>query len=40
MARGYMPVVAVPRQGYYCRLYEAQQELESYAGTQQKEVTV
>ena len=28
------------RQGYYCRLYEAQQELESYAGTQQKEVTV
>ena len=25
------------RQGYYCRLYEAQQELESYAGTQQKE---
>ena len=28
------------RQGYYCSLYEAQQELESYAGTQQKEVTV
>lgn len=28
------------RQGYYCRLYEAQQELESYAGTQQKEVPV
>ena len=28
------------RQEYYRRLYEAQQELESYAGTQQKEVTV
>ena len=28
------------RQGYYCTLYEAQQELESYAGTQQTEVTV